>query len=554
MKTNYIFITGGVVSSLGKGITAASIASVLESRKLNVTIMKLDPYINVDPGTINPIQHGEVFVTEDGSETDLDLGHYERFIRKKMTRHNNFTTGSIYSEVLQKERKGDYLGSTIQVIPHITNAIKKRILQGSKKSRISIIEIGGTVGDIESLPFLEAIRQMSNDINKKHIFYIHLTLVPYISVSKEIKTKPTQHSVKELLSIGIQPDMLICRSEFPVPKNEKEKIALFCNIPIKAVISLQDLDSIYQIPKLLKLEGVDKYICNYFRIKAPEADLSEWDTVIYEESHTNNIITIGIIGKYIELPDAYKSVIEALKHAGLKTSTMVKIQLIDAQKIENNKGIDLLNNLDGILIPGGFGKRGIEGKMMSIKYAREKKIPYFGICLGMHLAIIEFFRNVIGIKETNSTEFDPKCQYPIIDIISNNKNNKNLKATKKNKKEIPIGGTLRLGSKTCILDKNSLVEKLYGKNIIIERYRHRYEVNHQLLDQINISELKITGRSKKNQLAEIIELNNHPWFIACQFHPEFTSTPRESHPLFIDFIKASIKFQKTNNNINIKNN
>ncbi|CAL4323957.1 CTP synthase [Buchnera aphidicola (Eriosoma lanigerum)] len=543
MKTNYIFITGGVVSSLGKGIAAASLAAVLEARGLNVTIIKLDPYINVDPGTISPIQHGEVFVTEDGAETDLDLGHYERFIRKKMTKNNNFTTGSIYSEVLKKERRGDYLGSTIQVIPHITNAIKARIIQGADNSHIAIVEIGGTVGDIESLPFLEAIRQMSSDLNKKHIIYIHLTLVPYIAVSQEIKTKPTQHSVKELLSIGIQPDILICRSEQPVPNHEKEKIALFCNVPKKAVISLQDLNSIYHIPNLLKSQGVDSYICKHFNITAPEANLSEWEQVIYEESHRKHNITIGIIGKYISLPDAYKSIIEALKHAGLKTSTIINIKLIDSNNIEKQNGIYLLKKLDGILIPGGFGNRGIEGKLKSIQYARENKLPYFGICLGMHLAVIEFFRNVIGIKHANSTEFSSNCTYPIIiNNIVQLQNQRNKQTINKNEQKIQLGGTMRLGSKTCFLEKNSLVRNIYGLDTIIERYRHRYKINNKLLNSIYISELKISGYSIKNNFAEIIELNNHPWFIACQFHPEFTSNPREGHPLFIDFIKASNKY------------
>jgi len=437
MTTNYIFVTGGVVSSLGKGITAASLGAVLEARNLNVTIMKLDPYINLDPGTMNPLQHGEVFVTADGAETDLDLGHYERFIRNKMTRYNNFTTGSIYAEVLKKERKGDYLGTTIQVIPHITNEIKKRIIIGAKGYNIVLVEIGGTVGDIESLPFLEAIRQMAVDVGKKRIIYIHLTLIPYISASREIKTKPTQHSVKELLSIGIQPDILICRSEYPISKNEKEKIALFCNVPEKAVIALQDVNSIYKIPKLLKLQKVDNYICEQFNILAPEANLSEWEKVIHDEENTLETVTIGMIGKYVELPDAYKSVIEALKHGGLKSRIAVKIKLINSQHIEK-KGVILLHSLDGILIPGGFGKRGIKGKLLSVRYAREKKIPYFGICLGMQIAIIEFARHVIGIKDANSTEFEPRCKYPIINLIKKciYKNKKKKKKTKqKNKRQ-----------------------------------------------------------------------------------------------------------------------
>ncbi|MCW5196711.1 CTP synthase [Buchnera aphidicola (Pemphigus obesinymphae)] len=541
MTTNYIFVTGGVVSSLGKGITAASLGAVLEARNLNVTIMKLDPYINLDPGTINPMQHGEVFVTADGAETDLDLGHYERFIRNKMTRYNNFTTGSIYAEVLRKERKGDYLGTTIQVIPHITNEIKKRIIIGAKGYNIVLVEIGGTVGDIESLPFLEAIRQMAVDIGRRKIIYIHLTLIPYIAASREIKTKPTQHSVKELLSIGIQPDILICRSEYPISKNEKEKIALFCNVPEKAVIALQDVNSIYKIPKLLKLQKVDNYICEQFNIQAPEANLLEWEKVIHDEENTLITVTIGMIGKYVELPDAYKSVMEALKHGGLKSRISVKIKLINSQHIEKN-GVGLLHSLDGILIPGGFGKRGIKGKLLSVRYAREKKIPYFGICLGMQIAIIEFARHVIGIKDANSTEFDPKCKYPIINLIKKCIN-KNKKKEIKNKHE-SLGGTMRLGDQMCNLKSSSLARKLYKKNKITERHRHRYEVDNTLLKKIIKSGLIITGRSNNNQLIEIIELSDHPWFIACQFHPEFTSTPRYGHPLFIGFIKAAKKYKK----------
>ncbi|MDE5285201.1 MAG: CTP synthase, partial [Buchnera aphidicola] len=467
MTKNYIFITGGVVSSLGKGITAASLGAILKARNLKITIIKLDPYINVDPGTISPIQHGEVFVTEDGSETDLDLGHYERFIHTKMTSLNNFTTGSVYSEVLRKERRGDYLGETIQVIPHITNAIKERIMRCSRDNKIIIVEIGGTVGDIESLPFLEAIRQMAVDIGRKNVIYIHLTLVPYIKTAGEIKTKPTQHSVKQLLSIGIQPDILICRSEKKVEKYEREKIALFCNVPVNAVISLKDVDSIYKIPKILKNQKLDNYICKYFKLQVPEANLEEWDKVIWTEKNYNKKVTIGIIGKYINLPDAYKSVIEALKHGGLKNRIQVNIQLINSQDINNKKSI-LLKNLNGILIPGGFGDRGIKGKLFSVQYARENNIPYFGICLGMQIAIIEFAKNVAGIKDANSTEFDPKCTYPVIDLIKQHKDIDNLLKYSRN-----AGGTMRLGSQSCILKQNGLSRKLYKKSIIIERHRHR---------------------------------------------------------------------------------
>ncbi|CAL4324746.1 CTP synthase [Buchnera aphidicola] len=543
MTKNYIFITGGVVSSLGKGIAAASLGAILEARSLKVTIMKLDPYINVDPGTMSPIQHGEVFVTEDGAETDLDLGHYERFIRTKMTCLNNFTTGGIYSEVLKKERRGDYLGSTIQVIPHITNAIKNRIILCSKTSDIILVEIGGTVGDIESLPFLEAIRQLAADVGRKNVIYIHLTLVPYIKTAGEIKTKPTQHSVKELLSIGIQPDILICRSQKTVPKNEREKIALFCNVPVNAVISLKDVKSIYKIPKVLKDQKLDNYICQYFGLNVPEANLKEWEKVIYEEKHSVKKIIIGIIGKYIKLPDAYKSVIEALKHAGLKNKIKVQIELINSQEI-NKKNLKLLKNLNGILVPGGFGDRGVKGKLLSVQYARENKIPYFGICLGMQIAIIEFSRNVMGIKEANSTEFDSKCKFPIIDLIKTKINNikKNINNQKNNNSN--LGGTMRLGSQPCKLILNSLSQKVYNKNVIIERHRHRYEVNSTLVKKIEKSGLKIAGRSKKNNVVEIIEISNHPWFVGCQFHPEFTSTPRDGHPLFIDFIKSAEKNKK----------
>ncbi|QFQ32229.1 CTP synthase [Buchnera aphidicola] len=545
MTKNYIFITGGVVSSLGKGIAAASLGAILEARDLKITIMKLDPYINVDPGTMSPIQHGEVFVTEDGAETDLDLGHYERFIRTKMTYLNSFTTGSIYSEVLRKERRGDYLGATIQVIPHITNAIKERIILCSKNSDVILVEIGGTVGDIESLPFLEAIRQIAVDIGRKNVIYIHLTLVPYIETAGEIKTKPTQHSVKELLSIGIQPDILICRSQKDIPINERKKIALFCNVPVDAVISLKDVHSIYAIPKLLKDQKLDNYICKYFKLNVPEANLKEWEKVIYEEKNSNNAIIIGIIGKYVKLPDAYKSVIEALKHAGLKNKIKVNIKLINSQEIEN-KNFECLKNLNGILIPGGFGDRGVIGKLLSVKYARENNIPYFGICLGMQIAIIEFAQNVIGIKDANSTEFDPKCKFPVIDLIKEQDSNIKYVINGKKRNNSNLGGTMRLGSQPCKLTTNSLSRKLYKKDIILERHRHRYEVNNILLKKIEKFGLKITGRSENNNVAEIIEISNHPWFLGCQFHPEFTSTPRDGHPLFIGFIKSAKQYKNKN--------
>ncbi|CDH05155.1 CTP synthetase [Xenorhabdus bovienii str. oregonense] len=541
MKTNYIFVTGGVVSSLGKGIAAASLAAILEARGLKVTIMKLDPYINVDPGTMSPTQHGEVFVTEDGAETDLDLGHYERFIRTKMTRRNNFTTGRVYSEVLRKERRGDYLGATIQVIPHITNEIKDRIIRGAEGYDVVLVEIGGTVGDIESLPFLEAIRQMAVEVGREHTLYMHLTLVPYLAAAGEVKTKPTQHSVKELLSIGIQPDVLICRSDRIIPANERAKIALFCNVPEKAVISLKDVDSIYKIPALLKSQGLDDYICKRFSLGYPEADLSEWEQVVYEEANPSGEVTIGMVGKYVELPDAYKSVIEALKHGGLKKRLTVNIKLIDSQDVET-RGVDVLKDLDAILVPGGFGGRGIEGKIMTARYARENKVPYLGICLGMQVALIEFSRNVAGMKEANSTEFEPECKLPVVGLITEWRDeNGNLEVRSE---ESDLGGTMRVGGQLCRLSEGSLVRKLYGQDDIIERHRHRYEVNNLLLKRIEEAGLCIAGRSIDNRLVEIIENPAHPWFVACQFHPEFTSTPRDGHPLFAGFVEAAGKYQK----------
>ncbi|NRN29590.1 glutamine hydrolyzing CTP synthase [Photorhabdus heterorhabditis] len=542
MKTNYIFVTGGVVSSLGKGIAAASLAAILEARGLNVTIMKLDPYINVDPGTMSPIQHGEVFVTEDGAETDLDLGHYERFIRTKMTRRNNFTTGRVYSEVLRKERRGDYLGATVQVIPHITNEIKDRIISGGEGHDVVLVEVGGTVGDIESLPFLEAIRQMAVEVGREHTLYLHLTLVPYLAAAGEVKTKPTQHSVKELLSIGIQPDILICRSDRVIPANERAKIALFCNVPEKAVISLKDVDSIYKIPGLLKSQGLDDYICKRFSLDYPEANLSEWEQVIYEEANSSGEVTIGMVGKYVELPDAYKSVIEALKHGGLKNRLTVNIKLIDSQDVET-RGVELLKGLDAILVPGGFGDRGVEGKIMTARYARENKIPYLGICLGMQVALIEFSRHVAGMEKASSTEFEPDCRFPVVGLITEWRDEDgNLEVRSE---ESDLGGTMRVGGQPCHLTKDSLVRTLYGAETIIERHRHRYEVNNLLLKRIEDAGLRVAGRSVDNKLVEIIEIPDHPWFVACQFHPEFTSTPRDGHPLFAGFVKAAGKYQKS---------
>lgn len=529
MTTNYIFVTGGVVSSLGKGIAAASLAAILEARGLNVTIMKLDPYINVDPGTMSPIQHGEVFVTEDGAETDLDLGHYERFIRTKMSRRNNFTTGRIYSDVLRKERRGDYLGATVQVIPHITNAIKERVLEGGEGHDVVLVEIGGTVGDIESLPFLEAIRQMAVEIGREHTLFMHLTLVPYMAASGEVKTKPTQHSVKELLSIGIQPDILICRSDRAVPANERAKIALFCNVPEKAVISLKDVDSIYKIPGLLKSQGLDDYICKRFSLNCPEANLSEWEQVIFEEANPVSEVTIGMVGKYIELPDAYKSVIEALKHGGLKNRVSVNIKLIDSQDVET-RGVEILKGLDAILVPGGFGYRGVEGMITTARFARENNIPYLGICLGMQVAVCEFARNVVGLAGASSSEFDPDGPFSVIDLMSSQED-----VTEK-------GGTMRLGAYPCKLAADTLAREAYGEELVYERHRHRFEFNNAFRDQLEDAGLVISGLSPDERLVEMVELPRdvHPWYVATQAHPEFKSRPTNPQPLFREFVRASI--------------
>jgi CTP synthase len=542
--TNYIFVTGGVVSSLGKGIAAASLAAILEARGLNVTMLKLDPYINVDPGTMSPIQHGEVFVTDDGAETDLDLGHYERFIRTRMTKRNNFTTGRVYEEVIKRERRGDYLGATIQVIPHITNEIKRRIIEGSQGVDIAIVEIGGTVGDIESQPFLEAIRQLGAEMGRDHVMYMHLTLVPYLAASGEIKTKPTQHSVKELRSIGIQPDILVCRSERPLPSNERQKIALFTNVADKAVIGLKDVDSIYRIPASLKAQGLDQLVVERFDLDCPEADLTEWEQVLYAESNPNDEVTIGMVGKYVELPDAYKSVNEALKHAGLKNRLAVNIRYIDSQDVES-KGEQILQDLDAILVPGGFGERGIEGKIFAAQYARENNVPYLGICLGMQVALIEYARNVVGMTDANSTEFDPKTPYPVVGLITEWLESDG--STEVRDASSDLGGTMRLGSQLCHLLPDSKVHELYGSNEIYERHRHRYEVNNNLRGELEAAGLQVTGLSADKRLVEVIELPDHPWFVAGQFHPEFNSTPRDGHPLFTGFVHAAGEYHKNNN-------
>ena len=544
MNTKFIFVTGGVVSSLGKGIAAASLAAILEARGLNVTILKLDPYINVDPGTMSPIQHGEVFVTEDGAETDLDLGHYERFIRTKMTKRNNFTQGRVFEDVLRRERRGEFLGATIQVIPHITNDIKRRVLDGAEGYDVAIVEVGGTVGDIESQPFLEALRQLGTELGREAALYMHLTLVPFLGAAGEVKTKPTQHSVKELRSIGIQPDILICRSDRQIPANERAKIALFTNVEEKAVISLKDVDSIYKIPALLKSQGLDDLVCRRFHIERPEADLAEWEQVLYQESNPNGEVTIGMVGKYIELPDAYKSVNEALKHAGLKNRVTVNIKYVDSQDVET-KGVEMLTGLDGILVPGGFGGRGVEGKILTAQYARENKVPYLGICLGMQVALIEFARNVAGLEGANSSEFDADAEHKVIGLITEWLDKEGN--VEQRSEESDLGGTMRLGSQKCHLVEGTKAREVYGAPEIFERHRHRYEVNNRYVEQLEKAGLVFSGLSEDKKLVEMIEHPNHPWFVAAQFHPEFTSGPRDGHRLFEGFVGAAYAQQKDEN-------
>jgi CTP synthase len=534
--TRFIFITGGVVSSLGKGIASASLAALLESRGLNVTMIKLDPYINVDPGTMSPFQHGEVFVTEDGAETDLDLGHYERYIRSTMGRNNNFTTGQIYESVIRKERRGDYLGGTVQVIPHITNQIKESILLGAADKDICLVEIGGTVGDIESLPFLEAIRQMGVEMGPQRTMYMHLTLVPYIKASGEIKTKPTQHSVKELRSIGIQPDILVCRSEQPLPEGERQKIALFTNVPEKAVISAVDADSIYRIPVLLHAQEMDELVNQRFNLDLPAADLSEWQAFLDGLDNLQGEVQIAMVGKYVHLTEAYKSLSEALVHAGVRTGNKVVIHYVDSEQIEKS-GIAILDGMDAILVPGGFGNRGVEGKIAAVQYAREKRIPYLGICLGMQVAVIEFARHVANLEGAHSTEFDRSSPNPVIGLITEWLNADGKVETRSEHSD--MGGTMRLGGQQCRLQPNSLTYQLYGEDVIVERHRHRYEFNNSYLDDIVTAGMKVAGRSVDGRLVEIVEIPDHPWFVACQFHPEFTSTPRYGHPLFSGFIEAA---------------
>lgn len=536
--TKFIFVTGGVVSSLGKGIAAASLAAILEARGLKVTLVKLDPYINVDPGTMSPLQHGEVFVTEDGAETDLDLGHYERFIDADMTSLNNHTTGQIYENVIRKERRGEYLGNTVQVIPHITDEIKRCIFEGAGNADVALIEIGGTVGDIESLPFLETIRQMATELGRDRALFIHLTLVPYIASAGEIKTKPTQHSVKELRTIGIQPDVLLCRMDRPLPESERRKISLFTNVPEKSVITCIDVDSIYKIPMELHKQGLDEIVVKQLGLDVKPADLSQWQQVYDNLSNPQGEVNIAMVGKYMELTEAYKSLSESLIHAGIHTRTKVNVNYVDSEIIEK-KGTDCLKQMDAILVPGGFGKRGVEGMISTAQYARENAIPYLGICLGMQVAVIEYARHKAGLTDAFSTEFDLNTPHPVIGLITEWQ--KSDGSVEQRDEDSDLGGTMRLGGYPCELTPGSLAQQIYGKDSIIERHRHRYEFNNNYKQPLEAAGLVFSGMSADQSLAEMIEIPGHPWFVACQFHPEFTSTPRHGHPLFEGFINAANK-------------
>lgn len=536
--TRFIFVTGGVVSSLGKGIASASLAAILEARGLKVTMLKLDPYINVDPGTMSPFQHGEVFVTEDGAETDLDLGHYERFINTKMSRRNNFTTGRIYTDVLAKERRGDYLGGTVQVIPHITDEIKRRVMDGAEGSDVALVEIGGTVGDIESQPFLEAVRQMKVELGSKRALSVHLTLVPYIATAGETKTKPTQHSVKEMRTIGLQPDVLICRSDHKIDASSLRKISLFTNVEERAVIPLEDADTIYKIPGVLHEAGLDDLIVEKFDLSCHEPDLTDWDSVIDAKLNPEQQVNIAMVGKYMELLDAYKSLIEAIDHAGIHHKAKVNIQFIDAEVIER-QGTDILKGKDAILVPGGFGHRGVEGKIRTVQFARENKVPFLGICLGMQSAVIEFARNVVGWEDAHSTEFDADTTHPVVGLITewtDATGNTEVRDTSSD-----LGGTMRLGAQECRLAEGSNTAIAYGQEVVNERHRHRYEVNATIIAELEKAGLRIAGRSIDGDLVEVVEVVDHPWFVGCQFHPEFTSTPRHGHGLFSAFINAAIE-------------
>jgi CTP synthase len=534
--SRYVFITGGVVSSLGKGIAAASLGAVLEARGLKVTLIKLDPYINVDPGTMSPFQHGEVFVTADGAETDLDLGHYERFVRFQASKRNNFTTGQIYENVIRKERRGDYLGGTVQVIPHITDEIKSCIRKGAGEADIALVEIGGTVGDIESLPFLEAIRQMGVELGREHAIFIHLTLVPYIAAAGEIKTKPTQHSVKELRSIGIQPDILLCRADRLLPDNERKKIALFTNVEEQAVITAVDVDDIYEIPLWLHSQMLDEIVVTKFRLVRPPADLGDWKAVVDAKQGPQAEVTVAMVGKYVDLTESYKSLNEALTHAGIHTRTKVNIEYIDSEKLEG-EGLGALEYVDAILVPGGFGGRGVEGKIAAVRLARERGKPYLGICLGMQVAVIEFARNVAKLERAHSTEIDSHTPHPVIALITEWQH---LDGTIQRRDErSDLGGTMRLGAQPCRLAPDTLAHRTYQRDVVVERHRHRYEFNNRYLDTLQAAGLIVSGRSADDELVEVVELGGHPWFLGCQFHPEFTSTPRDGHPLFSGFILAA---------------
>lgn len=539
--SRFVFVTGGVVSSLGKGIAAASLGAILEARGLRVTMLKLDPYINVDPGTMSPFQHGEVFVTEDGAETDLDLGHYERFIRTRMTKANNFTAGRVYEDVLRKERRGDYLGGTVQVIPHITDEIKHKIIQGAGDSDVAIVEIGGTVGDIESLPFLEAVRQLRQELVNRTLL-IHLTLVPYIATAGETKTKPTQHSVKELRSIGLQPDVLLCRSDHDIDLSSRRKIALFTNVEERAVIPLRDADTIYRIPIMLHERGLDEFVVSKLDLDCSPADLTEWVRVV--DAHLNPLKTIEIamVGKYMDLLDAYKSLIEAVQHAGIQTRTRIQFRYIDSEDIEK-RGLAILDGVDAILVPGGFGERGIEGKIAAVCHARENKIPYLGICLGMQVAVIEFARHVAGLDGATSSEFAPQAEHPVIALITEWTRADGTRETRDQAAD--LGGTMRLGAQDCRLTPGSRVAEIYGVDVVSERHRHRWEFNNAYLTRLTEAGLVIAGRSLDDSLVEVVEVADHPWFVGCQFHPEFTSTPRDGHPLFTSYVEAALAYAKS---------
>lgn len=543
--SRFIFITGGVVSSLGKGIASASLGAILQARGLSINMIKLDPYINVDPGTMSPFQHGEVYVTDDGAETDLDLGHYERFAAITTSQSSNYTTGRIYEKVIAKERKGDYLGATVQVIPHITDEIKTSVLNSTNDADIVLVEIGGTVGDIESLPFMESIRQLGVELGHDKALFMHLTLVPYIAAAGEIKTKPTQHSVKELRSIGIQPDILLCRSDHPVPEDERKKIALFTSVAPDSVISAIDVDHIYKIPRELHEQGLDDIVVKKFGLELPPADLSDWDQIVDSLQNPEHEINIGFVGKYVEHTDAYKSLNEALVHAGIHTKTRVNVVKIDSNTLEDH-GVEILNGLDAILVPGGFGSRGIEGKILAVNYARTHKIPYLGICLGMQVAVIEYARNVLGLDKAHSTEFNPKTPEPVIGLITEWKNSDGSVETRD--EDVNLGGTMRLGAQDCKLVPGTVSQKAYGGvELVHERHRHRYEFNNNYLDNLQNAGLVISGVSVDNELVEMVELSDHPWFVGCQFHPEFTSHPREGHLLFNSFVSAALTNKQSEN-------